>query len=303
MASNGKTLAMMLTGHMVQVHPHLGLGAGSKLYDRRWLPEGSPLSDPDKSAITFDQVFRHQSGIIPEDTHQIASGAVQTEADWNFEPFTVGKDAQWPQSAKLWYDPGKPATYNGKAYSSVAFNHFSLIFENISGWEASEYLKRAMLGPLGVGRVAYRTTAGMGGTKWAAAGNGLMGARDFMRVGYLMLREGNWNGRRIFPASWIRRFTGSTAYQNLRSNRDCYWGAKYPADLVLPDDGVGAELGAGGAVTGSAAHLQRANARVPEGGDRPGVAGAALRRGHRPLRRVRWHRGERRRLNTPPPRR
>jgi CubicO group peptidase (beta-lactamase class C family) len=230
-ASNGKTLAMLLTGHMVQANPHLGLGAGSKLYDRRWLPEGSPLSDPDKSVITFDQVFRHQSGIIPEDAHQIASGAVQTEADWNFEPFTVGKDAQWPQSAKLWYAPGKPGTYNGKAYSSVAFNHFSLIFENISGWEASEYLKRAMLGPIGVGRVAYRTTAGMGGTKWAAAGNGLMGARDFMRVGYLMLREGDWNGGRIFPASWIRRFTGSTAYQNLRSNRDCYWGSKYPADL------------------------------------------------------------------------
>ena len=101
-ASNGKTLAMLLTGHMVQANPHLGLGAGSKLYDRRWLPEGSPLSDPDKSVITFDQVFRHQSGIIPEDAHQIASGAVQTEADWNFEPFTVGKDAQWPQSAKLW---------------------------------------------------------------------------------------------------------------------------------------------------------------------------------------------------------
>ena len=92
-------------------------------------------------------------------------------------------------------------------------------------------LTQAILGPIRVGRVAYRMTTGMGGTKWAAAGNGLMGARDFMRVGYLMLREGDWNGRRIFPASWLRRFTGSTAYPNLRSNRDCYWGAKYPADL------------------------------------------------------------------------
>jgi CubicO group peptidase (beta-lactamase class C family) len=230
-ASNGKTLAMLLTGHMMQANPGLELGAGSKLYDRRWLPEGFSLTDAGKSAITFDQVFRHGSGIIPEDAHQIASSAVQTEADWNFEPFTVGKDAQWPQSAKLWYTPGKPATYGGRTYSSVSFNHFSLIFENVSGMEASEYLKHAILGPIRVGRVAYRVTTGMGGTKWAAAGNGLMGARDFMRVGYLMLREGDWNGRRIFPASWLRRFTGSTAYPNLRSNRDCYWGEKYPADL------------------------------------------------------------------------
>lgn len=232
LASNGKTLALLLAGHMVQANPGLGLGAGSKLYDRRWLPEGFALTDPDKSAITFDLVFRHQSGIIPEDAHQIASGAVQTESNWNFEPFTVGKDAQWPQSARLWYAPGKPATYDGsRTYSSVAFNHFSLIFENVSGKEASEYLKSAILTPIGVGRAAYKVTGGMGGTKWAAAGNGLMGARDFMRVGYLMLHEGDWKGRRIFAASWIRRFTGSTAYPNLRSNRDCHWGAKYPADL------------------------------------------------------------------------
>jgi CubicO group peptidase (beta-lactamase class C family) len=231
LASNGKSLAILLTGHMMQGHPELGLDAGSKLYDRRWLPEGFSLTDPGKSAITFDQVFRHQSGIVPEDAHQIASSAVQTEADWSFEPFTVGKDARWPQSARLWYTPGKPGTYDGRTYSSVAFNHFSLIFENVSGMEASEYLKHAIFAPIRVGRVGYKMTTGMGTTKWAAAGNGLMAARDFMRVGYLMLREGSWNGRRIFPASWLRRFTESTAYPNLRSNRDCYWGAEYPADL------------------------------------------------------------------------
>jgi CubicO group peptidase (beta-lactamase class C family) len=222
---------MLLTGHMMQTNPGLQFGAGSKLYDRRWLPEGFSLTDAGKSAITVDQVFRHQSGIIPEDAHQIASSAVQTESSWNFQPFTVGRDAQWPQSARLWYAPGKPGTYNGRTYSSVSFNHFSLIFENVSGMEAGEYLTQAILGPIRVGKTGYKTTAGMDGTRWATAGNGLMGARDFMRVGYLMLREGDWNGRRIFPASWLRRFTGSTAYPNLRSNRDCHWGAKYPADL------------------------------------------------------------------------
>jgi CubicO group peptidase (beta-lactamase class C family) len=232
LASNGKTLALLLTGHLMQTNGSLGIGPGSKLYDRRWLPEAFPLSAPAKSTITFDQVFRHTSGIIPEDAHQIASGAVQTESDWNFAPFTAGKDAQWLQSAKLWYTPGRPSTYAGaRTYSSVAFNHLSLIFENVSGREAGDYLQGAILTPIGVGRVTYRVTTGMGDTRWAAAGNGLMGARDFMRVGYLMLHEGNWKGRRIFPATWIRRFTGSSAYINLRSNRDCYWGAKYPADL------------------------------------------------------------------------
>ena len=230
-ASNGKTFAMLLAGHMAQTYPALDLGPSSKLYDRRWLPDGFPLSDSRKAGITFDHVFRHASGIIPEEEHHIADGAVQAESSWNFEPFTVGKDSQWPQSAKLAYAPGKPSAYDGSAYSSVAFNHLSLVFRKVTGQEASVYLEQAILDRIGVGRTAYKVTSGMGDTKYAAAGNVLMGARDFMRIGYLMLHEGDWSGRRIFPASWLRRFTGSTAYRNIRSNRDCAWGAKYPSDL------------------------------------------------------------------------
>ena len=230
-ASNGKTFAMLLTGSLAQTYPGLGLEPASRLYDRRWLPEGFPLSDSRKAGITFDQVFRHTSGVIPEAQHQIASGAVQTESNWNFAPFTVGKDAQWPQSARLSYAPGQPSSYDGSAYSSVAFNHLSLIFRNVSGKEAGVYLDQAILDRIGVGKVAYRLTTGMEGTRFATAGNALLTARDFMRVGYLMLHEGDWNGRRIFPAAWLRRFTNATAYPNIRSNRDCRWGAKYPADL------------------------------------------------------------------------
>ena len=231
-ASNGKTFAMLLAGHMAQAYPRLDLAPSSKLYDKRWLPQGFPLTDSRKAAITLDHVFRHGSGIIPEDHHQIASGAVQTESDWDFEPFTIGRDPDWPQSARLAYAPGKPSSYDkGSAYSSVAFNHLSLVFRNVTGKEASVYLKTAILDRIGVGKTAYKVTKGMGDTKYAAAGNALMGARDFMRIGYLMLHEGDWNGRRIFPAAWLRRFTGSTAYPNIRSNRDCRWGSKYPADL------------------------------------------------------------------------
>jgi CubicO group peptidase (beta-lactamase class C family) len=40
-----------------------------------------------------------------------------------------------------------------------------------------------------------------GGGHW---GGGLMiGARDHARVGYLVLREGTWDGRGVLPASWI----------------------------------------------------------------------------------------------------
>ena len=231
LASNGKDMTMMLVGHMMQMYPELGINLESALYDRRWLAEGFPLSDTLKAQITFDEVFRHASGIIPQDADQIAAGAVQSEAGWNFRPFTVGKDADWPQSASLWYPPDSVSSYAGDPYSSVAFNHFSLIFQNVTGLEASAYLRADLLNPIGVGTVAYKLSKGMGTVKYAAAGNALMTARDFMRVGYLMLHEGDWKGNRLFPAPWLRHFTDTTAYINMRSNRDCYWGTQYPADL------------------------------------------------------------------------
>ena len=230
-ASNGKTFAMLLAGNMAQAYPALNFTVSSKLYDKRWMDEGFSLTDSRKSSITLDQVFRHTSGIIPESAHQIASSAVQTETSWNFGSFTVGKDAQWPQSSRLWYDPGKPSQYGGKTYSSVAFNHLSLVFQNVTGKEPGAFLQQAILTPIGVGKVAYKLTSGMDGWKYAAAGNALFTARDFARLGYLMLHEGDWSGRRLFAAAWLRRFTGSTAYPNVRTNRDCYWGARYPADM------------------------------------------------------------------------
>ena len=79
--------------------------------------------------------------------------------------------------------------------------------------------------------MAYKRPAGMGDYVWATAGNGLASARDFARLGYLMLHEGDWAGTRLFAASWLRNFTTSAAYPNIRSNVDCHWGAKYPSDM------------------------------------------------------------------------
>ena len=39
-ASNGKTFAMLLAGHMAQTYSALDLTPASKLYDRRWLAAG-----------------------------------------------------------------------------------------------------------------------------------------------------------------------------------------------------------------------------------------------------------------------
>jgi hypothetical protein len=137
-------------------------------------------------------------------------------------------------SGPLYYAPGAPSAYTkGTTYSSVAFNHFSLIFRNVSGLEPGEYLRSRILNPIGVGRMAYKLKPGMGEYKWATAGNGLASARDFARLAYLLLHEGTWDGQEIFSSAWLRTFTTVPRYPNLRSNHDCSWGTGYPADMYL----------------------------------------------------------------------
>ncbi|MEO6057223.1 MAG: serine hydrolase, partial [Gemmatimonadales bacterium] len=232
LASNGKTFTIMLVGRMARDYPQYNFGLASKLYDKRWLPQGFPLSDSRKSAITFDLVFRHASAIVPEAEAAIASGAVRSEAGWEFVSFTVGQNAAFPVSAPLYYSPGHPASYpKGSAYSGVAFNHFSLIFRTVTGLEPSQYLRASILNRIGVGRMAYKLVPGLGDYRWATAGNGLASARDFARIGYLMLHDGRWGGTQVLPAGWLSNFTTSPDYRNIRSNVDCRWGAKFPADM------------------------------------------------------------------------
>jgi len=232
LASNGKTFAMMLFGRLQLDYPSLGLDLNSRLYDERWLSAGFPLTDPRKADITTDHVFRHVSGLIPEVEATVAGGAVPGLTGWDFEPFTVGNDAEYPVSAPLYFDPGNPSTYTkGSSYSSVGFNHLSLLFKQVTGLEPSLYLRTGMLDQIGVGRMAYKLPQGMGGYVWATAGNGLASARDYARLAYLLLHEGNWAGKQIFTAEWIRQFTTNPGYPNISSNAQCLFGTQYPKDL------------------------------------------------------------------------
>jgi CubicO group peptidase (beta-lactamase class C family) len=231
LASNGKSFAMMLTGRLQLDYPGLNITLSSRLYDRRWLSQGFPLTDARKADITFDHVFRHASGVIPQVEDPIAEVSVSREPDWNFAPFTVGKDGDYPVTAPLYFRPGSPSSYDGDTYSSVAFNHLSLVFRNITGMEAGAYLRKRILDPIGVGRMAYISSSGMGSYVWATGGNNLASARDYARLAYLLLHEGDWAGNRIFTSTWIRRFTTGSGYRNMHSNVDCHWGAQYPKDL------------------------------------------------------------------------
>jgi CubicO group peptidase (beta-lactamase class C family) len=94
-------------------------------------------------------------------------------------------------------------------YSNWDFNVLGTIFEQFTGEDLYDILQRELVGPIGMrdfNREIHRRT----GNPWASrhlAYHMHFSTRDMARIGYLMLREGNWNGRQVVPVDWVREST------------------------------------------------------------------------------------------------
>lgn len=89
------------------------------------------------------------------------------------------------------------------AYSTATSNILAAIVQRAAGGSQEDmlrFLRSELLEPLGMrGAVAEFDAAGTfmgGGFFWASA-------RDWARFGYLYLRDGAWDGRRILPEGWV----------------------------------------------------------------------------------------------------
>ena len=241
-SSNGKAFAMICFGIMARESKagsiDLQINSESKVYDRQWLPEGFPLSDSLKKFITFEQIFRHTSGLCPERT---ASGedVEKGRNEWSdYADWIVGHDEKWPQTKTLYFTPGHPGEYSGSetwgtasgAYSSVGFGHIGLVLRNVYGIPAADFLWDRLLEPMGFSGIDFHAPPGKG-IRWFSAGGVRMIPRDYARFAYFLLRDGGWQQKQIVPSSYIRRFRTSAHYPNIRSNVDGYFGEQYPKDM------------------------------------------------------------------------
>jgi CubicO group peptidase (beta-lactamase class C family) len=243
LASNGKSVTMacfgILAGDSRAGRLAFDLGLESAVYDPRWLPEGFPLSDPRKAGITFDQVFRHISGLCPE-----AEEAGRYQEDKNYTKWVVGRDPQYPETAPLYYDPGHPEQYTRPnrhqwyTYSSIGFQHVGLALPHWSGMPAHSFLEERLFGPIGIQNVQYfqpvnEWSAGEENRliRWHTEGGLRLTPRDYARFAYLLLKDGHWGEQQIVPDGWFSHFWGTGNYPNLLGNHDGVFDREYPADL------------------------------------------------------------------------
>ena len=243
LASVGKTFALACFGIVVKDSGEgkidQPIDRNAQVYNPSWLEVGFPLSDERKKDITFDHIFRHTSGLCPQQT---ADGKVVERGrnQWtDYVSWVVGRDKSWPDTSTLSFPPGFPEQYSGReqwgtqlgAYSSVGFAHLGLVISDIYAKPAHEFLWARLLAPLGFSGIEYYNPPAAPDIKWFTAGGIKITLRDFARFAYFLLMGGRWKDQQILPAGWIESLTSTPFYPNLRSNVDGFFGEQYPQDM------------------------------------------------------------------------
>lgn len=117
-------------------------------------------------------------------------------------------------------------------YSNWDFNALGTAFELMTGRNIFDALQTDLAEPLGMrdfDRSRHEKSGNLTRSRHPAYHMHLS-TRDMARVGYLMLREGEWSGRQLVPRDWVRESTRPVtrrAEMNPERRRSGRWGYGY----------------------------------------------------------------------------
>ena len=181
-------------------------------------------------AVTVENLVRNDSGRhwdLATDYRDMAIGA----SDKTAFALALGQDAP----------PGDVWAYNNSAIQTL-----SAVLETATGEDPIDYARTHLFEPLGMADSTLTTDA---------AGNALtfMGLRttclDLARFGYLMLRDGVWDGEQVVSSDYVEQATGRSSTE-LNAAYGLLWWLNREGTIATPalattgiDDGSGARRG------------------------------------------------------------
>lgn len=150
--------------------------------------------DPRLRRATIDDVLTMRSGI---EWHESDRPLDETNTTYQLEysrdwfAFTLSQ----PMDAA----PGTQWVYNSGGSMLL-----SGIIRNATGRFIDDYAREHLFAPIGIKDFHWKKTP----TGHPDTEGGLyLSAEDLARIGYLYLRDGMWNGRRVLPEGWVTRAT------------------------------------------------------------------------------------------------
>ncbi|MEM6319729.1 MAG: serine hydrolase [Bacteroidota bacterium] len=146
----------------------------------------------EKSAITVEDLLVMSSGLASDDYLDDSPGGegYMTDSD-DYVEFTLDLPMSF-QSGEEW------------AYSSAVAFLLGAIIENTSGQTLANFVKANLFGPIGIKNFYWQQSPKGRNT---AMGNLYLEPRDLAKLGYVMLRNGQWNGQQIIPVDFVKKST------------------------------------------------------------------------------------------------
>jgi len=152
--------------------------------------------DPRKESMTIEHLLTMTTGLYwPE--YYPSSDPRKITHEWRASDDWV----QFVLDRPMIFAPGLVFNYNtGASYLLAA------ILERTTNMSTIDFANKYLFGPLSI-KDAFYTVDPQG---VAQGGNGLLiKPRDMAKIGYLFLKKGMWEGKRIISSSWIRSSTTS----------------------------------------------------------------------------------------------
>ncbi|WP_191859231.1 serine hydrolase domain-containing protein [Hanstruepera ponticola] len=161
----------------------------------------NPLTEEEKLA-TVDQIINARSGVY-------------------LPAANAGSGPDMPERGQ--YRPGEHFYYN-----NWDFNVAGTIFEHKTGKNIYKAFEEDFAIPLGFQDFKLENQRKYSNDKVSKhpAYHFYLSTRDMARLGYLMLRKGNWNGKQIIPENWIDKTTtevSKTSYSLFKGYSYMWW--------------------------------------------------------------------------------
>jgi len=209
--SASKSLASILVG--AAIHAGLPIDASDSVWE---LIDGNrPPEDLDaaKRRVTIEHLLTMSSGLGCDDWSASLPGEDEMQAETDWRRFIL--------DLPVIREPGEHA-----AYCAGALNLVGPALEAVAHTALPEIIDRLVAQPLQIGRYYLNLTSNGkaylgGGIHWLP--------RDFMKLGQLLLDQGQFNGRRILSREWARKTV--TSFHELGSEADygyAWWVRSYP---------------------------------------------------------------------------
>jgi CubicO group peptidase (beta-lactamase class C family) len=187
-----------------------------------WVENGTIKLDTTLDALKIDDI----GGLLPTEKKATIRDVITARSGVYHPASYAGDDlAEAPARGSQ-----KPGSY--MLYSNWDFNVAGAIFEQLTRRDIYDELQAQLAIPLQFedwDRSAQHKEGDLTVSKYPAYPIWIS-TRDMARIGYLMLREGNWNGRQAISRDWARRIVGVVTpvqEMNPARRRDGYFGYGY----------------------------------------------------------------------------